>query len=150
MQLRPLGLKDPGLVAYLRVAGRPWPWVPAVVLPTLARRSGELLGLDHRGEVVGGALLTPHPTNRFLHRSERRLARDYCAAGYANLSYFAVRGDLRGQGLGRAFLQALAQERSFWLACDPDLAPFYQRAGLAPSALDPAFHHVGRGHGVDQ
>ncbi len=141
MELRALGLRDPGLRAYLRVAGRRWPWAPGVVLPALARERGRVLGLAHDGVVVGGALLTPAPTNRFLEPGRRRLARDYAAQGYHNLSYFAVHRALRGQGLGEAFLREIAREHSVWLACHPDRAPFYRRAGLAPSALDEAFHH---------
>jgi len=145
-QLVELGLRDRVLAAYLRAATRAWPWAPAVVLPVLARGRGRVWALVDGDAVLAGGLLSAAPANLFLHPERRRLARDYSAGGFVNLSYFVVRADRRGQGLGAAFIRAVAREHSFWLACDPELAGFYRRNGLAPSALDPAFHHSRPGH----
>ncbi len=138
-QLLQVDLWDPRFRGYLRLASAEWPWTPALLLSLGARMSTEVLVLVHRGEVLAGALLTPRPANFFGQRSRRRLARRLCALGMANLSYFAVRKDRRAQGHGRAFLELLAQQRSFWLACDPSLHGFYKTCGLQASPEDPGF-----------
>lgn len=139
-ELVELGARNPGLWVYLGEASREWPWAGPVVLGTLARSRGRVLGLVQDGELAAGALLSPMSANVFLEGDRRRLARDLCTQGYANLSYLVVRRDRRGQGLGSQFIQAVAAEHSFWLACERELAGFYRGCGLEPSALDPAFH----------
>jgi GNAT superfamily N-acetyltransferase len=132
-------LGDPGLSAYLRAATREWPWAAGVVVPVAARGGRRVLGFERDGVVVAGALLTRRPVNLFRDRERRQLARQYSARGLANLSYVVVRRNHRGQGVGVAFIRAIAAERSFWLACDGSLALFYERCGLERSPMHPAF-----------
>ena len=143
-QLVPLGLWDRALAGYLLAASRAWPWAVAAVLPVLVRGRGRVWALVDGDAVLAGGLLSVEPANRFFQPGRRRLARDYSAQGFANLSYFTVPVSRRGRGHGAEFLRAMTREHRFWLACDPELAGFYRRSGLAPSALDPAFHHTGR------
>ncbi len=134
-----VGPRGPAFRSYLRLAAREWPWAPAVLLAAGLMDSRSMNLLLQEGEVLAGALLTARPANFFPRRNRRILARAYCARGLANLSYFAVRSDRRGQGHGQAFIRALAAQRPFWLACEPRLDTFYDACGLRVSGLDGRF-----------
>lgn len=135
-----IGARDPRFRAWLRLTAREWPWVAAVALAKLTRRGNGVWVLAEDGEVVAGALLTRRPANVFRHRNQRALARQLCHEGRLNLSYFAVRHDLRGQGHGQRFVSAVSEQRPLWLACEPALDRFYRGCGLVQSSRDPRFH----------
>ncbi len=131
--------RDPRFRAYLRLASREWPWFGAVAIAATARPDTTVMVLEEQGEVVAGALLTGRPANLFRQGSQRALARRLCSEGRLNLSYFAVRRGRRGLGHGRRFVRAVAERRSFWLACDPTLDDFYHRCGLTTVPDDARF-----------
>lgn len=88
---------------------------------------------EHEGKIIAGCFLSHTFVNEPKVPATDALLKSYQAKQYLNLSYFIVEAQLRGKGLGTAFLKELFLQlpnQGFWLECDKEMIPLYKRAGF--------------------